>query len=259
MKIENKLFKIAEVANFLGVSTTTLRYYEQYGFIKPSKIDEFTGYRYYDIRNIGEITHIIDLRRLGLSMRQIENYLHTGFDAQEYTKELKRNRDVLNMRIKLSELRFGDHNAYNVEFISTQSSYCLSREGIASNVADLEVQFANYLMEILKRGYVLDRDFLTLIEFDSVIPKFRDIKYKMIFMIREAAEGCHRFPGINGIHTYHKGSYKTIDKAYSALIDFAVKNNLKLKGTAIENYFRSSFTVDSESNMLTDVILPLEQ
>jgi len=71
---KNDLFKIAEVAKFLGVSTTTLRYYEQYGFIKPAKVDEMTGYRYYNINNIGEITHIIDMRRSGLSMRQIKSF-----------------------------------------------------------------------------------------------------------------------------------------------------------------------------------------
>ena len=71
----NDLFKIAEVAKFLGVSTTTIRYYEQYGFIKPAKIDEMTGYRYFDVNNISEITHIIDMRQAGLSMRQIKNTL----------------------------------------------------------------------------------------------------------------------------------------------------------------------------------------
>ncbi|MFA5443294.1 MAG: MerR family transcriptional regulator, partial [Bacilli bacterium] len=259
MTIIKELFKISEIATFLGVTPTTLRYYEQYGFIKPAKVDIDSGYRYYNIKNIGEITHIIDLRRLGLSMRQIQKYFNEGFDTKSFIEELKRKREALDRQIVINELRFADENAYTVDFINTKPTYCLIKESNAKNIGDIEEQFATFLINCLRKGYSLDENFMTFIEFDSVIPKFKNIPIKMFIIVRKPSVETSVFPAIYGIHTFHKGSYKRIGDAYSALLQFAAKNNLKLKGTAIENYFRSTYAVDDERSMLTDVILSLEK
>ena len=123
----NDLFKIAEVAKFLGVSTTTIRYYEQYGFIKPAKIDEMTGYRYFDVNNISEITHIIDMRQAGLSMRQIKKYFESDFDIRSYISDLKAKRALLDKQIKISELRFLDTNNYSISEVKNKTSLLFNK------------------------------------------------------------------------------------------------------------------------------------
>ena len=40
-------YSIGETAKLLGVTTTTLRHYEKIGILKPKKISEDTGYRWY--------------------------------------------------------------------------------------------------------------------------------------------------------------------------------------------------------------------
>lgn len=254
-----KSFRIAEVANFLGVSTTTLRYYEEYGLIKPYEIDEETNYRYYDIKNIGEITHIIDLRRSGLSMMQIRDYLSRGFDMHVLIKELKIKREALDRQIKINELRFAGDNAYMVDYVTTKPLYCLFKESHAKDVHEIECQFAEYLIAKMKEGYALDDNFLTFIEFKTTLPEFENIDYKMFLVVNKPSNDTFLLPSIKAIHTFHKGCYETIGRAYDALCQFASRNKLKLKGTAIENYFRSSFTVNNENDMLTDVILPLDE
>ncbi|MFA7032110.1 MAG: MerR family transcriptional regulator [Bacilli bacterium] len=255
---KNDLFKIAEVAKFLGVSTTTLRYYEQYGFIKPAKVDEMTGYRYYNINNIGEITHIIDMRRSGLSMRQIKSFFESKFDIHAYINDLKKKRATIDKQIKINELRFLDNDTYSINYINTRPTFCLKREAIAKGIEDIEEQLSSFLLESLKKGYVLDGYFMTLIEFDSIIPKFKNIKIKMYIMVKQQTDDCEIFPAINGIHTYHRGNYESIGNAYKALCSYAQKHHINLKGNAMENYFRSCFAVSDEGNMLTEVILPIE-
>lgn len=254
----NKLFKIAEVAKFLGVSTTTLRYYEQYGFIKPAKIDEMTGYRYYDVNNISEITHIIDMRQAGLSMMQIKKYLENDFDIRSYISDLKAKRALLDKQIKISELRFLDTNNYSISEIKTKPVYCLIRESIAKDVADVENQLSCFLLETLKKGYVLESNFVSFIEFDTLIPQFENINIKMLIMVKEPTPECSVFPSIHGIQTYHRGAYQNIGNAYEALLGFAKDHGLYLKGNAIENYFRSTFSVHDEHSLLTNIILPLK-
>lgn len=252
-------FLISKVAKFLGVSTTTLRYYEEYGLLKPFEIDDETGYRYYDIKNIGEITHIIDLRRSGLSMLQIKKYLNSDFDMHSLIRELKKKCEALNRQIRINELRFAVDNEYKVDYITTKPFNCLFKQCHAKDVDEIESQFAEYLITEMENGFVLDDNFMTFIEFKSIVPEFENFDYKMFFVVNKASKETHLLPSIKAIHTYHRGSYDTIGKAYDALREFASINNLKLKGTAIENYFRSSFTVNDERDMLTDVILPLAE
>ncbi|NMV82144.1 MAG: hypothetical protein GX816_01145 [Erysipelotrichia bacterium] len=145
-----------------------------------------------------------------------------------------------------------------VDYLKTKPTFCLKKSLVAKNIQDIENQFASFLLENLKKGYMLDSNFVTLIEFDSVIPQFENINIQMRIMVKDPTRECELYPAVYGIHTYHRGSYETIGNAYEALLIFAQKHNLKLKGTAIENYFRSSFAVSDESSMLTDVILPLK-
>ena len=255
----NDLFKIAEVAKFLGVSTTTIRYYEQYGFIKPAKIDEMTGYRYFDVNNISEITHIIDMRQAGLSMRQIKKYFESDFDIRSYISDLKAKRALLDKQIKISELRFLDTNNYSISEVKTKPVYCLTRELVAKDIADIENQLSCFLLETLKKGYVLESDFVSFIEFETLIPQFENIKIKMLIMVKDPTPECSVFPSIHGIQTYHRGTYQNIGNAYDALLNYAKLHNLALKGNAVENYFRSTFNVHDEHNLLTNIILPLKE
>jgi DNA-binding transcriptional MerR regulator len=40
--------RIGDFSRLSRVSVKTLRYYAELGLIKPVRVDEFTGYRYYD-------------------------------------------------------------------------------------------------------------------------------------------------------------------------------------------------------------------
>lgn len=59
----------AEAAALLGVSSKTLRLYEERGLIRP--IRDASGWRHYGRAQIEEARHIIALRALGLSLKQI--------------------------------------------------------------------------------------------------------------------------------------------------------------------------------------------
>ena len=96
------MFKIGEIAKQAGVTTRTLRYYEQLGLFVPSSISS-NGYRYYNDDTLIVITRIRDLQRVGLSLEEIKeviglyfhqkrkveakektlNYLQTHFDDIE--------------------------------------------------------------------------------------------------------------------------------------------------------------------------------
>lgn len=71
-----KRLSIGQMAKLNGISVQTLRYYEKLCLISPAKTDPETGYRYYDIEQIGTLDIIRYLKTVGLSLIEIGDFLH---------------------------------------------------------------------------------------------------------------------------------------------------------------------------------------
>ena len=69
----NNLYKIGEFSKIVNLPIKTLRYYDEYGLVEPSYVDEFTGYRYYNDTNISECKLIILLKSLDFTLEEISN------------------------------------------------------------------------------------------------------------------------------------------------------------------------------------------
>lgn len=67
-------YTIAALANLAGISTRTLRYYDEIGLLKPSRINE-SGYRIYESAQCDRLQEILVSRELGLSIQQIKDSL----------------------------------------------------------------------------------------------------------------------------------------------------------------------------------------
>ena len=63
--------QIGELARSLGVTTRTLRLYEQLGLIDPPQRTE-GGIRYYTKEDIRRIKFVLKVKELGLSLRQMQ-------------------------------------------------------------------------------------------------------------------------------------------------------------------------------------------
>ncbi|MGN1415944.1 MAG: MerR family transcriptional regulator, partial [Oscillospiraceae bacterium] len=49
---------INEMAKLTGVSVRTLHYYDQIGLLKPSDVDRWNGYRFYDEKSLERMQEI---------------------------------------------------------------------------------------------------------------------------------------------------------------------------------------------------------
>lgn len=72
MKIDgNEYFQIGEVATMLGVTTRTIRYYEEIGLMThPKRLDG--GVRVYDKVDIKRLKFILKLKELGISLKEMQ-------------------------------------------------------------------------------------------------------------------------------------------------------------------------------------------
>lgn len=66
--------RIAELAERVGVPTTTVRYYERIGLL-PDPARSLSGYRDYDDEAAGRLLFVARARRMGLTCQQITDLL----------------------------------------------------------------------------------------------------------------------------------------------------------------------------------------
>jgi len=65
-------YTVQRLANLAGVSTRTLRYYDEIGILKPARINS-SGYRIYGQAEVNRLQQILFYRELGVSLDSIKN------------------------------------------------------------------------------------------------------------------------------------------------------------------------------------------
>ena len=77
MMSKNKLM-IKEFSLLCGVTVKTLRHYEKVGLLQPAEVDEWTGYRYYNVAQMQTLANIRRLKRIGFSLDEILDLSERG-------------------------------------------------------------------------------------------------------------------------------------------------------------------------------------
>lgn len=85
-------YTIKKLGEMAGVSTRTLRYYDEIGLLKPARINS-SGYRIYGQAEVDKLQHILFFRELGVSLEDIKEILNSpNFNS---LKILARHREKL--------------------------------------------------------------------------------------------------------------------------------------------------------------------
>ena len=120
------MYKIGDFSKMSKTTIKALRYYEKEGLLTPAFIDQDTGYRYYESNQLVDISKIISLRQIGLSIKDIKKVL----DGQDISvilnkrkKEIEKN--ITNFNIELSKINYllEENNMKNEIFIKEIPSY----------------------------------------------------------------------------------------------------------------------------------------
>jgi len=118
-------YTIQKLGRLAGISTRTLRYYDEIGLLKPTRISS-SGYRIYGQKEVDRLQQILFYRELGVSLESIRDIVNAkSFDPMaalvQHREQLKKRRDQLDTliqnvekTIKATEGRFNmnDHEKF---------------------------------------------------------------------------------------------------------------------------------------------------
>lgn len=80
-------YTVQKLGNLAGVSTRTLRYYDEIGILKPARINS-SGYRIYGQNEVDRLQQILFYRELGVSLDNIKKIISApSFDSVEALRQ----------------------------------------------------------------------------------------------------------------------------------------------------------------------------
>jgi DNA-binding transcriptional MerR regulator len=119
------MMRIGDFSRLTRVSVKTLRYYDELGLIKPARVDELTGYRYYDLGQYERLNRVLALRDLGFSLESIARVLDEGLSTEQLRGMLRLRRAEVEQRIGEEQGRMSRVDAWlsHLEMEGAMSDY----------------------------------------------------------------------------------------------------------------------------------------
>ena len=264
------MYKIGEFSNMSKTTIKALRYYEKEDLLKPVYVDLNTGYRYYETSQLVEISKIISLRQIGLSIKDIKNIID-GYDMENILnkrkKEIEDNLTIFNTQLSKINYLLEENNMKNEIFIKEIPSYIIYyRDGIISDFSKIsefvlqsgtECVKANPNLKCVTPNYCyisyLDGEYKEKdikIRYAEAVEKFGNETNQVKFMKADA---------ITAVCIYHKGSYENLRDSYNTILKYIEDNNYEIIDNVRECYIDGCWNKDNVDDYLTEIQFPVNK
>lgn len=107
-KMQEELLKIGELAQLAGVSPKALRIYESKNLIKPVKIDEENGYRYYSANQVKDVEALLEWKDMGFSLKEIKMLLSGQYSKEDIELVLEAKKKEWQEKIWVAQARINE-------------------------------------------------------------------------------------------------------------------------------------------------------
>ena len=280
------MLRIGEFAWLGHVSTHTLRHYDDVGLLKPIRVDDHTGYRYYAPNQLPRLNRILALKDLGLPLEQIEQMMDQNLSKADIKtmlqgKQTEVKAQIQDLKGRLDRIQIQlDH----LEMEHTMPEYDIHIKTVdAKKMAAIRETIPSYSQDVF--GPALGRMFQTLGEhlgkqglgfagpgmtiyhdshggsentsldvevatpISKPIPETDQVK-------------MHDFPKSEVAYIVHHGSYAKLGFIKRDLFTWAYDNGYQLTAPVREVYLhhdqQSDGTGDSPHHV-TEIQLPIEK
>ena len=267
------MLKIGDFSKMSKVTIKALRYYEKEKLLIPKYVDRTNGYRYYDSKQLLEISRIVYLKQIGLSIEEIKQIIINNVSLSELLKskktELENIIDEYNNKLsKINYLLEGKDMSEEIFEKVIPSYYVFYKEGILKDYSEASEFIVNAGSECLKLNpniKCVEPDYCYVNYLDKEY-KETDVKVRYAQAVIKEDEGFVEnenikfmdIPEVKCICIYHKGSYETIGKSYSKIMKFIEDNKLEIIDCPRECYIDGIWNKDNVDEWLTEIQVPIK-
>jgi DNA-binding transcriptional MerR regulator len=273
------VFKIGDFSRLSLVSVKALRYYDELGLLKPARVDEWTGYRYYSASQLTRLNRILALKDMGLSLEQIALLLHQEPTPDQIRGMLRLKQVELQQQLREGQARMARIEAWLQSF--EQEATMPAYDVVLKKVAPLRVaQVRGVVPSMEQIGVTLDRLFDEVMGYISqhgATPQepATTVYYDTEFRENDINVGASspfegtlkdgervKIIGLPGVETMasviHHGSFSNLHQAYNAISKWIEANDYHVSGPTRElnlEYERGG----DQSRFVTEIQFPVEK
>jgi DNA-binding transcriptional MerR regulator len=271
------MIRIGDFSKLSRVTVKTLRYYDEVGLLKPARVDNFTGYRYYTFEQLPRLNRILALKDLGFSLEEIGQFLANTLTVEQMRGMLKLRQAEIRQRVQdeterlarvESRLRHIEQeefmSKYDVVIKQVEPLKVLALRGVVPTPPD-QGQLWHELGDYLVKHHIQPvGPCLSLYHDDEYKEKDWDIE------VCEPIEGnlpetqrvkVRELAGTATMaYVIHHGPFVTIGQAYEALMKWISENNYHIVGPGREVYLCEAREGDqNDPNTVTEIQFPVEK
>lgn len=264
------MYKIGEFSSISKTTIKTLRYYENEGLLKPCYVDPETKYRYYEPSQLLDLSKIISLRQIGMSIKDIKK-IKNGHDIKELLeerkKEIENNLELEHIQLSKINYLLKEENMEN-KIILKELPGCIVyyKEGVIKDYSELVGFILNSGEECLKLN-----PNIKCIEPDYCYVNYLDGEYKESDIKVRYAQAVEQkgienenikfmeIKPISAICIYHKGSYNNLRDSYNIIMKYIEDNNYEIIECPRECYIDGCWNKENEDDYLTEIQVPVKK
>lgn len=270
------MFKIGDFARINKVTIKALRHYDSLGLLKPGKIDDFTGYRYYKADQIPRLNKILSLKEIGFSLEEIDGILKRDLSPDELERLLK-----IKEREVLAHIREEKEKLERIKFLMNmckKEDEWMNYDVVIKQVEDIKVasvrdRIPSYSQQghlweelvnhIEKHGVKISTPCMVIyhnegsgedtVDAEIIEPILGDLPETdriQVKLLPGAAEmAC----------VVHVGPFGTLAMAYGALEKYIQQNGFEAAGAARELYLKGEWATEDPNEYVTELQLPVRK
>lgn len=266
------MLTIGQMSKACSVTVKTLHHYDRIGLLKASKVDEFTGYRYYSEDQISTMLLIDRYKRYGFSLSDIQDLLKQT-DTHELCRQLKFQRIRLERQREHISVTMGEIDRHLEEFERTGDimSYQNQYQVVVKESGRLALATARNAMSVNEFGHYygsiyeriakshLTPSGLTLAIYhdDEFDPASSDIELGVEILEEDKADKI--LEPVQCAVTIHKGPYSSLPDAYGKVVAWMKAEGWQIAGCPFEIYRKTSFDKLPPEEWETEIFFPVKR
>ena len=248
------MYRIGEFSHLCETTIKTLRHYDKINLLKPTKVDNLTGYRYYEENQIKTLEKIKQLQYAGFSLKDIKDLLKET-NQEKLNKQIENIKEENSKKITILQKLKNNMAKQTVELITNPNFLIIGkittlkeRESIKKILNQIDKKQDNYfknydiIIENYEKGYE-EKNINCLI--GRIIPEH--LKDNPNTLLEYKKKGLI-ITNSNKVQTVlHAEVKETVTETYKEIIEYAHKNNIQIRGNFQEVYSNDKINIYVEA------------
>ena len=268
------MYSIGEFSRISGLSIKALRIYHEMEVLVPRKIDESSGYRYYDRNNYERAMIIKSLRDLEFGLTNIKDILQDTKDEADIVDFFEKRKEELVLRVRhqkqiLKNLDLVISREKEAKIMSENASFEVEEKDL-DTILIAGVRFKGKYSDCGDKfgkigksmgRFIAGKPFNLYYDSDY---KETDADIESCMPVRKGKDkegiSIRELPGGSCASLIHKGPYETISRSYEKIIAYVNDKGYKTKLPTREVYLKGPGMIfkGKPDNYLTEIQIMIE-